>query len=64
MSLSPVAATLTGFVPLGQHLTPLQFLAMATVIVASISTVRGDRRPAAARQADAKPRTPEMNIVE
>jgi inner membrane transporter RhtA len=43
MSLSPVAATLTGFVLLGQHLTPLQFLAMAIVIVAGITTVRADR---------------------
>jgi inner membrane transporter RhtA len=46
MSLSPVAATFSGFVLLGQHLTPLQFVAMAAVIVASIATVRSAAKPA------------------
>ena len=64
MSLSPVAATLTGSVLLGQHLTRLQFLAMATVIVASVSTVRADRTLVSARQSRPKTRTTEMNIVE
>jgi threonine/homoserine efflux transporter RhtA len=47
MSLSPVAATLSGFVLLGQRFTPLQFLAMATVILASVCTVRANRTPKA-----------------
>ena len=43
MSLSPVAATLSGFVLLGQRLTVLQGGAMATVTVASFATARGER---------------------
>jgi inner membrane transporter RhtA len=46
MSLSPVAAAFSGFVLLGQHLTSLQFVAMAAVIVASIATVRSAAKPA------------------
>ena len=43
MSLSPAAATLSGFLLLGEWLTVMQLVAMAMVIVASIATVRGDR---------------------
>jgi inner membrane transporter RhtA len=43
MSLSPAAATLSGFLVLDERLTVLQLVAMAMVIVASIATVRGDR---------------------
>ena len=46
MSLSPVAATFSGFVLLGQHLTALQFVAMAAVMVASNATVRSAAKPA------------------
>lgn len=41
MSLSPVAATLAGFVVLGQRLSLLQLLAVACVIAASTGTVLG-----------------------
>jgi inner membrane transporter RhtA len=44
MSLSPVAATLAGFVLLGQRLTPLQLVAVACVIVASAGTILGARQ--------------------
>ena len=44
MSLSPVAATLAGFVLLDQRLTPLQLGAVACVIVASAGTVLGARQ--------------------
>lgn len=41
MSLSPAAATLSGFVILDQRLTVVQLVAMAMVITASAMTVRG-----------------------
>ncbi len=44
MSLSPVAATLAGFVVLGQRLSLLQLLAVACVIAASTGTVLGSGR--------------------
>lgn len=47
MSLSPAAATLSGFLLLDERLTAVQLAAMAMVIVASIATVRADRSPAA-----------------
>ncbi len=47
MSLSPVAATATGAVLLGQRLEMRQVFAMGFVMLASVATVRGDRRPSA-----------------
>lgn len=41
MSLSPAAATLTGFALLDERLSAVQLVAMAMVIAASIATVRG-----------------------
>ncbi len=43
MSLSPVAAALSGFVVLGQRLGSVQLAAIAMVIVASVGTVRRER---------------------
>ena len=43
MSLSPVAATMAGFVLLGQHLSPVQLVAVLCVIVASAATILGAR---------------------
>ena len=43
MSLSPVAATLAGLVLLGQRLTPIQFVAVLCVVVASGGTILGAR---------------------
>ena len=43
MSLSPVAAALSGFVILGQRLALVQGVAIAMVIVASVATVRRER---------------------
>lgn len=46
MSLSPAAATLSGFLLLDERLTAAQLAAIAMVIVASIATVRADRSTA------------------
>ncbi len=43
MSLSPVAAALSGFVLLGQRLTLLQGAAMLSIVAASFATARGER---------------------
>ena len=43
MSLSPVAAALSGFFILGQRLTATQGVAVALVILASVATVRRER---------------------
>ncbi|HEV7628778.1 MAG TPA: EamA family transporter, partial [Streptomyces sp.] len=40
MSLMPVAATMAGFLVLGQRLQPLELVAVALVIVASMGAVR------------------------
>lgn len=40
MSLMPVAATAAGFLVLGQHLEPLELVAIALVVVASMGAVR------------------------
>jgi inner membrane transporter RhtA len=45
MSLSPVAATLAGFLVLDQRLTVVELLAVACVIAASAGTVLTPRRP-------------------
>ena len=45
MSLSPVAATLAGFLVLGQRLSVVQLGAIACVIAASAGTVLGRGRP-------------------
>lgn len=45
MSLSPVAATLSGVLLLHEHLDALQWAAMAMVMVASAATVAGRRSP-------------------
>lgn len=47
MSLSPVAATASGWALLGQRLDVRQALAMALVMAASVATVRSTRAPAA-----------------
>lgn len=46
MSVSPAIATLAGFVVLRQAVSPLQLLAIALVIAASIGAVRTATRPA------------------
>jgi inner membrane transporter RhtA len=48
MSLSPAAATLSGFLLLDERLTTVQLVGIATVIAASIATVRTDRGSGAA----------------
>jgi inner membrane transporter RhtA len=45
MSLSPAAATLSGFMLLDERLTTVQLAGIATVIAASIATVRAPARP-------------------
>jgi inner membrane transporter RhtA len=49
MSLAPATAALAGFILLEQHLTWLELLGIALVIVASIGAVRSSAR--AAREA-------------
>ncbi|GAA2978725.1 inner membrane transporter RhtA [Microbacterium terrae] len=49
MSLAPATATLAGFVLLGQHMTVIELVGIALVIVASIGAVRSSSR--AAREA-------------
>ncbi|MGA7147984.1 MAG: EamA family transporter, partial [Microbacterium sp.] len=49
MSLAPATAALAGFVLLGQHLTALELVGIALVILASIGAVRSSAR--AAREA-------------
>lgn len=49
MSLAPATAALAGFVLLGQHLTALELMGIALVILASIGAVRSSAR--AAREA-------------
>ncbi|WP_396667250.1 EamA family transporter [Microbacterium sp. R86528] len=46
MASSPATATLAGFVLLGQHLTWLELLGIALVVVASIGAVRSSNRAA------------------
>jgi inner membrane transporter RhtA len=41
MSLEPAAAALAGIVVLGEFLAPVQWLAMACVVVASVGATRG-----------------------
>ncbi|MGH3307389.1 MAG: EamA family transporter, partial [Nocardioides sp.] len=43
MSLEPAAAALAGVVVLQEFLTPLQLLAMACVVVASVGATRSQR---------------------
>ena len=45
MSISPAAATLSGFLLLDERLTTVQLAGIATVIAASIATVRAPVRP-------------------
>lgn len=49
MSLAPATATLAGFVLLGQHMTVIELVGIALVILASIGAVRSSSR--AAREA-------------
>lgn len=49
MSLSPVAAAVSGALLLGERLTPVQLVAMGIVIAASIATVRGQAAPRSRR---------------
>jgi inner membrane transporter RhtA len=43
MSLEPAAAALVGIVVLGEFLTPVQWVAMACVVVASVGATRTGR---------------------
>ncbi|MCU1364753.1 MAG: putative permease, superfamily [Ilumatobacteraceae bacterium] len=51
MSLSPVAATLAGFVVLGQRLGVLQIVAIGCVIAASVGTIYAKAAPSAGKRA-------------
>ncbi|MGW7350582.1 EamA family transporter [Streptomyces sp. NPDC054784] len=57
MSLMPVAAATAGFLVLGQDMEPVQLLAIALVIAASVGAVRTRPRTAAARAVDGAPPT-------
>ncbi len=47
MSLEPAAAALAGIVVLGELLGPVQYAAVACVVLASIGATRSQRRPVA-----------------
>jgi inner membrane transporter RhtA len=60
MSLEPAVAALAGLVLLHERLAPMQWTAIAAVMVASVGVVGGDMRKAGATGADARGETPNL----